>query len=126
MTRTAIDARTIMQKRLAEMATADLDTFERHYHPTAKDRPGGEPPACRTPGAEGFHACALWLMALTESPQRCLINFLRWDEVTGPHRLIASGVPPTNFCSCTRERSTHAERWARCRRSVAHWLGSSS
>lgn len=64
MTTTATDARTTMQARLTEMANGDLAAFERAYHPTAVDRFGGEPPACRTPGAEGFHACALWLRGM--------------------------------------------------------------
>lgn len=71
MTITADDARTLMETRFAEMANGDLADFERAYHPTATDRIVGAPPACATPGPEGFHAAALWL--------RGMFSDLRWD-----------------------------------------------
>jgi predicted ester cyclase len=70
MTINTIDARTLMETRFAEMAGGDLEAFERAYHPTASDR-GGGPPACSTPGADGFHASALWL--------RGMFSDLAWD-----------------------------------------------
>lgn len=71
MTTTATDARTLMEDWFAEMSSGDLEAFERSYHPTATDRGAGQPPACSTPGAEGFHACALWL--------RGMFADLTWD-----------------------------------------------
>ena len=78
------DARTLMETRLAEMAGGDLEAFERAYHPTARDRAAGEPPACSTPGAEGFHACALWL--------RGMFSELAWDvhEAIAQDDLVAA------------------------------------
>lgn len=71
MTIDTTDARTLMETRFAEMVGGDLDAFERAYHPTAGDRDAGMPPAGRTPGAEGFHANALWL--------RGMFSDLAWD-----------------------------------------------
>lgn len=72
MTISTTDARTLMEIRFAEMAGGDLEAFERAYHPTASDRGAAiAPPACRTPGGEGFHAVALWL--------RGMFSELAWD-----------------------------------------------
>lgn len=72
MTISITDARTLMEARFAEMACGDLEAFERAYHPTASDRGAAiAPPACRTPGGEGFHAIALWL--------RGMFSELAWD-----------------------------------------------
>lgn len=71
MTISTTDARTLMETHLAEMAGGDLEAFERSCHPTARDRAAYTPPACRTPGAEGFHAIALWL--------RGMFSDLAWD-----------------------------------------------
>jgi predicted ester cyclase len=64
MTISTADARTLMEAHLAEMVDGDLVAFERSCHPTATDRAGYTPPACRAPGAEGFHAIALWLRGM--------------------------------------------------------------
>lgn len=74
MTISTADARTLMETHLAEMAGGDLPAFERACHPTARDRDAralGAPPACSTPGAEGFHAAALWL--------RGMFSDIAWD-----------------------------------------------
>ncbi|MDD7939049.1 ester cyclase [Actinomycetospora lutea] len=71
MTITATDARTMAEARFTDMSTGDLDAFTRTFHPTASDRIVGAPPACATPGPEGFHAAALWL--------RGMFSDLRWD-----------------------------------------------
>ena len=72
MTTSTVDARTMIESRLADMASGDLASFERNCHPTATNREAvDEPPACRTPGAEGFYATALWL--------RGMFSDLGWD-----------------------------------------------
>jgi predicted ester cyclase len=72
VTSTATDARTLIESLLADMAGGDLAAFERTCHPTATNRSAAaEPPACRTPGPEGFYATALWL--------RGMFSDLRWD-----------------------------------------------
>jgi predicted ester cyclase len=84
MTISITDARTLVEARFAEMASGDLASFERAHHPTARDRAPGGPPACSTPGAEGFHAGALWL--------RGMFSELAWDvhEAIAQNDLIAA------------------------------------
>lgn len=64
MTISTSDPRTLMETHLADMAGGDLAAFERAIHPTARDRAVYTPPACRAPGADGFHAIALWLRGM--------------------------------------------------------------
>lgn len=69
---TSTDARTMIEARLASMASGDLDDARRACHPEAVNREAlNEPPDCRTPGPEGFYATALWL--------RGMFSDLRWD-----------------------------------------------
>jgi hypothetical protein len=84
MTISTTDARTLMETPFAEMSSGNLEAFGRAYHPTARNRATGGPPACSTPGAEGFHSGALWL--------RGMFSDLAWDvhEAIAQDDLIAA------------------------------------
>ena len=54
----------IAVESMSIMADGDLADFHRLVHPDAVNREArAEPPACRVPGPDGFHATALWLRA---------------------------------------------------------------
>ena len=54
----------IAMRSIHAMADGDRADFDALYHPEAVTRENlVQPPWCRVPGAEGFHAAALWLRA---------------------------------------------------------------
>jgi predicted ester cyclase len=110
---TTVSPHAIAVESMSIMADGDLADFHRLVHPDAVNQEArAEPPACRVPGPDGFHATALWLRAAFSDLQfevddvvaegdlvavRCTMSgrhtgpFVTYDDAGK----VASAMPPT-------------------------------